>query len=147
MTLQELTKAVHDLKMAKYPHAAKIPNYFPTIPFVANSANSLTRCIEAYIRVTGGYADRINNTGIYDSKTGKWRKSGTRKGIADIMATKKVQYDDRIFAVPVAIEVKWGKDRLSEDQLKIKAEYEAAGGVYLVARTWEQFVEDYNNIK
>ena len=147
MTLSELTQAVHDLKMAKYPHAAKIPHYFPTIPFVANSANSLTRCIEAYIRVTGGYADRINNTGIYDPKTGKWRKSGTRKGIADIMATKKVQYDDRIFAVPVAIEVKWGKDRLSEDQLKIKAEYEAAGGVYLVARTWEQFIQDYNNIK
>jgi len=94
MTLSELTQAVHDLKMAKYPHAAKIPHYFPTIPFVANSANSLTRCIEAYIRVTGGYADRINNTGIYDSKTGKWRKSGTRKGIADIMATKKVQYDE-----------------------------------------------------
>ena len=68
MTLQELTQAVHDLKMAKYPHAAKIPHYFPTIPFVANSANSLTRCIEAYIRVTGGYADRINNTGIYDPK-------------------------------------------------------------------------------
>ena len=147
MTLQELTQAVHEMTMAKYPHAAKIPHYFPTIPFVANSANSLTRCIEAYIRVTGGYADRINNTGIYDPKTQKWRKSGTRKGIADIMATKKVQYDDRIFAVPVAIEVKWGKDRLSEDQLKIKAEYEAAGGVYLVARTWEQFIQDYNNIK
>lgn len=147
MTLKELSEQVHAAMLAKYPYSAKIGHYFPAPIFIATSANSLTRCIEAYIRLTGGYADRINNTGIYDTKTGKYRKSGTRKGIADIMATKKIQYDDRIFAVPVAIEVKWGKDKLSEDQLKIKQEYEASGGVYLVARTWEQFIEDWSKIK
>lgn len=63
------------------------------------------------------------------------------------MATKKVEYDDRIYGIAVAIEVKWGKDKMSSDQLKIKAEIERTGGVYIIARTWEQFVEDWNNIK
>jgi hypothetical protein len=36
---------------------------------------------------------------------------------------------------------------MSADQLKIKAEIERTGGVYIIAQTWEQFITDWNNIK
>jgi hypothetical protein len=147
MTLQELTQAVWQEKLSRYPYSAARSEAFLPLPFTARDANSLTRSIEAFIRITGHYCDRINNVGIYDKRTGKYRSGGTRKGIADIMATKKVEYDDRIYGIAVAIEVKWGKDRMSPDQLKIKAEIERTGGVYIIARTWEQFIQEWNQIK
>lgn len=147
MTLRELTQAVWEEKLSRYPYSALRREAFLPLPFIASSANSLTRSIEAFIRITGHYCDRINNVGIYDKRTGKYRSGGTRKGISDIMATKKVEYDDRIYGISVAIEVKWGKDKMSHDQMKIKAEIESTGGVYIIARTWEQFIQEWNQIK
>ena len=110
----------------------------PVKKFKDTTANELTKAITAYIRLTGNYAERINNTGIFDSKTGKWRKGGTRRGIADIMASKVVQHNGRSFSIMVAIEVKVGKDVMSEYQKKIQDEVTKSGGVYIIAKTWDQ---------
>ena len=146
MTLEQLTQLANMQKIAKHP---TVPLHaLPSVKkFSESSANELTRSIEAFIRMTGGYADRINNTGIYDPRTGRWRKGGTRKGIADIMASKPVTHEGRTFAVNVAIEVKVGKDRMSEHQQKIREEVERAGGVYMIARNWDTFIEQWNQIK
>lgn len=111
-----------------------------------SDANGLTKAIVAFIRLTGDYADRINNTGIYDVKAGKFRKSNTRKGIADIMASKRITHEGRTFAVTVAIEVKVGKDRLSEHQERMRDEIQKKGGVYIVARDWEGFIRDWEAV-
>jgi hypothetical protein len=108
------------------------------------TANQLTTAIVDFIRLTGGYADRINNTGIM--RNGKWTRSGTRKGIADIMAGKPIQVGDRTISATVAIEVKIGKDRQSEDQKKIQAEVEKSGGFYIIARNWYQFYYEWSQI-
>ena len=146
MTLQQLTEAIHEAKFKDMPNCEARKDLFPTRPFTEKGANELTRSIEAFIRYTGNYADRINNTGIYDPKTKKFRKSNTRRGIADIMASKKIEHQGRTFAVTVAIEIKYGNDKLSEFQLRMKDDIEKAGGVYLIARTWSQFVTDWNKI-
>jgi hypothetical protein len=146
MTLQELTEAIHEAKFKDHPHCATRKELFPTRPFTEKGANELTRSIEAFIRYTGNYADRINNTGIYDPKLKKFRKSNTRRGIADIMASKRVEHQGKFFAINVAIEIKYGNDKLSEFQLRMKDDIEKAGGVYLVARTWNQFINDWNQI-
>ena len=146
MTLLQLTEAIHQQKFKDHPHCETRKELFPTRPFTEKGANELTRSIEAFIRYTGNYADRINNTGIYDAKLKKFRKSNTRRGIADVMATKKIEHQGRYFAITVAIEIKYGNDKLSEYQLRIKDDIERAGGVYLVARTWEQFINDWNKI-
>ena len=146
MTLQQLTEAIHEAKFKDMPHCEARKDLFPTRPFTEKGANELTRSIEAFIRYTGNYADRINNTGIYDTKLKKFRKSNTRRGIADIMASKKIEHQGRTFAVTVAIEIKYGNDKLSEFQERMKADIEGAGGVYLVARTWAQFITDWNKI-
>ena len=146
MTLQQLTEAIHEAKFKDMPNCEARKDLFPTRPFTEKGANELTRSIEAFIRYTGNYADRINNTGIYDTKLKKFRKSNTRRGIADIMASKKIEHQGRTFAVTVAIEIKYGNDKLSEFQERMKADIEGAGGVYLVARTWSQFITDWNKI-
>ncbi len=63
MTLQELTEAIHQAKFKDMPHCETRKELFPTKPFTEKGANELTRAIEAFIRYTGNYADRINNTG------------------------------------------------------------------------------------
>ena len=146
MTLLQLTEAIHQQKFKDHPHCETRKELFPTRPFTEKGANELTRSIEAFIRYTGNYADRINNTGIYDPKTKKFRRSNTRRGIADVMATKRIEHQGRYFAITVAIEIKYGNDKLSEYQLRIKDDIERAGGVYLVARTWDQFINDWNKI-
>jgi hypothetical protein len=146
MTLLQLTQAIHEAKFKDSPNCETRKELFPTKLFSEKGANELTKSIEAYIRYHGNYADRINNTGIYDTKLKKFRKSNTRKGIADIMATKKIEHQGKFFAVTVAIEIKYGTDKLSEYQLRIKDDIERAGGVYIVARTWDQFIIDWNKI-
>lgn len=121
--------------------------FIPPAKFKVSDANGLTKAIVAFIRLTGDYADRINNTGIYDVKAGKFRKSNTRKGIADIMASKRITHEGRTFAVTVAIEVKVGKDRLSEHQERMRDEIQKKGGVYIVARDWEGFIRDWEAVK
>ena len=145
MTLSELTKLAMMHKIAKHP---MIPLHAlpPVRPFSDKKSNELTRAIVEFIRLTGHYADRINNTGIYDSKTGRWRKGGTRKGISDIIANKMIEHDGRKFSIMVAIEVKVGRDKMSDYQLKVQAEVQNSGGVYIIAKTWEQFFEEWQKI-
>lgn len=145
LTLEQLTQLANMTKINKHP---LVPLHaLPSVKkFKDSSANDLTRSIEAFIRLTGNYADRINNTGIYDPRTKRFRKGGTRKGIADIIASKMVEHGGRKFAVNVAIEVKVGRDKLSEHQIRIKQDIEQAGGYYIVARDWPTFIEQWDAI-
>ena len=45
------------------------------------------------------------------------------------------------------IEVKFGSDRQSEHQKEYQKAIEAAGGVYLIARTFEQIKGEIDNLK
>jgi len=145
MTIKELEQLAFQQKCVKY--CAVPVKYIPPVKFKVSKANDLTKTILAFIRLTGNYADRINNTGIFDPKTGKFRKSNTRKGIADIMASKRIEHEGRTFAVQVAIEIKVGNDRLSEHQERMRDEIQQKGGVYIVARDWDGFIKDWEAIK
>jgi len=147
MTLKELSKLYIN---TKYSESSMPAHAMPKQTYSDKTANGLTRAICDFIRLEGGYADRINNMGVYvKPKTidrgheilierGKYIKSGTRRGIADIMASK----DGRM----VAIEVKIGKDRMSEHQRKIEQEVNESGGIYLIARSWSQFFDEWERI-
>lgn len=104
-----------------------------------DTANALTRCIVDYIRFNGGSAFRINSQGQYDPGLKRWRHSGQRKGLPDIQATINGQ--------SVHIEVKIGRDRLSEYQVQVKNEIEASGGLYFVAKDFTTFKTWLDEIK
>lgn len=112
---------------------------YPTIPveclakrtFRDDSANGLTKCIIAYLTLNKAFCSRINNTGVYDTKLQQYRPSTSRKGLADIFATANGR--------SLMIEVKYGKDRQSEDQKKIETDQTESGGLYYVARDFASF--------
>ena len=136
-------------------HRIKYPTFderLRTVPNMTdNSANGLTKCIITFLKCEGHQAERINTMGTYrkGSKTinfwtgkvtetggGYTPTTGTR-GSADISAT--------IHGRSVKIEVKYGKDRMSEYQKAYQADIERAGGVYVVARTFDDFLEWYDS--
>jgi hypothetical protein len=62
--------------------------------------------------------------------------TGTR-GSADISSI--------VYGKSVKIEIKYGKDRQSESQKQYQASVEAAGGVYLIVRTFDDFLVWWDN--
>ena len=115
--------------------------YFVKKKWDDKTANGLTKAITSCIQFNGYQAERINTIGVAreNKRTdGKvigvtWTKGTTTAGSADISAT--------IRGRSVKIEVKVGKDRQSDAQKRYQESIERAGGVYLIARDFDSFVE------
>lgn len=130
--------------MDKYPsvpeHAIAMSKWSDT------SANALTKCVTAFIQMSGYQAERINTMGVYRepakvkdvdgiSRTvgkGKWTKSTSTSGSADISATIKGR--------SVKIEIKYGRDVQSEAQRKYQESIEKAGGTYIIVKNFDDFI-------
>lgn len=104
-------------------------------------ANGLTRCIIDYLTYLGGNFTRVNVMGTprrgADGSL-KFTPSTTKKGTADILGCFRGRY--------IAIEVKIGADRQSDDQKREQADVERAGGVYIVAKTFTGFLESFSEL-
>lgn len=142
---------IKQLEMSLFEEAARFhPNfpksYIPKPKREDTTANGLTRCIIDFITLHGGQAERISITGKANEIRNncgrvvgvKWTKSHMTIGTADISAT--------IGGRSVKIEVKIGTDRQSEAQKKYQQQIEQAGGLYYVARNFEDFVKWYNSL-
>jgi hypothetical protein len=129
--LTELTRIALEDTQQRHPN---LPAYaLPRPRYSDKDANGLTRCIIDYVRLSGGYATRINTMGLFDPHTGKWRKSGSTKGTADIHAC--------LLGKHLSIEVKAGRDRMSEHQESTRHKVEQSGGLYFEARSFQSFYE------
>lgn len=146
---QRLIQAAKEYAAERWPsvpdHARAVPSY------TDNSANSLTRCVIDWITLNGYQAERISNTGRYvDNRkkvtdvlgntreigSGKWIKGQGTAGTADISAT--------IRGRSVKIEIKYGKDRQSEAQKKYQESIERAGGIYIIVKDFDSFLDWYD---
>ena len=130
------------------------------------TANSLTGAIVDYIRMQHCHAERVNNySRTVKDKYGNDRyiPSAGFKGTADIHACKIFQViltarktdistafgigeGWKKYGLFVAIEVKIGRDKLSEAQEYYRECVTKAGGVYMVVHTWDEFIEKWNEI-
>lgn len=146
----QLLKALEldDLRL-KYPSIDE--RYIPYTKWSDNSANALTKCVIAYITFRGGQAERISSQGQYREGAkiqvgtgelahqrqlpGKWTPGQSTKGTADISST--------IRGRSVKIEIKYGKDVQSQVQKEYQASVERAGGVYIIVRSFDEFVVWY----
>lgn len=147
---------VEDMKQKPFEDAFE--SYFGKVltRYNPNSTNGLTKCIEDYINLLGGLAERTGNQGTakvnkvklasgYDKIVSvDYIPSQGRKGTADIHGSFKPK--GMRFGVALAIEVKYGKDRMSEAQKKYKKDFEDAGGVYIIAKNFEDFFIEFNEI-
>ena len=130
---------------------AKYPNqkYLPLSEWNDNSANALTKCITAFLNYSGWQAERINTMGVYRQGAkiqvgenmrqlkGKYTPSTSTKGSADISAIIKGR--------SVKIEVKFGNDKQSDAQKQYQLAVESAGGIYYIARDFDNFLLFYDN--
>lgn len=114
----------------KFPN---IPDYARPVPkYKDSTTNDLTQAILKYITLIGGYAVRIQVQGQWNESIQKWTKSNTRKGTADIHACINGKH--------YSIEIKTGKDKMSDDQIKTKNDVIKAGGIYLIASKLDDLI-------
>ena len=99
-----------------------------------SEASTLTNKIINHIYSSGGYAFRASSTGIYDSKMGGYR-TAPKKGVSDILAVFKGKF--------IAIEIKIGKDHLSEEQIGFIKNILHVGGIAFIAKDFEDFLSQW----
>ena len=132
---------------------AHLKEKYPSMPEFAlaktkwsdSSANALTKAVTSFINLSGYQAERINTTGMWRQGAklnvgegtrqmpGKWTKGTGTKGSADISAT--------INGRSVKIEIKYGKDRQSDDQIRYQEMIEKAGGIYIIVKNFDDFIQ------
>jgi hypothetical protein len=146
--LQVLKKLYLQNNRRKYP---SLPEGARVIPaYRDKDANGLTKCIVDFLHFKGHQAERIAVTGRYMISSrivtdiigrrrrigsDRWIKSSMQPGAADISAV--------INGKAIKIEVKIGRDQQSQPQKYYQHAVEQAGGVYFIARNFEQFFDWY----
>lgn len=145
MTIKQLSSAL----MEKRYKNSTVPEYArPVVRLSDKSANELTKTIVAYFEYKGIQAWRQSSEGRYlkgkeytDWSGRKKEEKGMfiprahgAKGSADITATLPP------LGRRLEIEVKFGKDRQSDVQKEFQRKVESMGGLYMIVRTWEEFV-------
>ena len=99
----------------------------------SETANNLTRRIVAHVRANGGFATRLNSTGTYRADLKKFVSSQQVSGMPDVLACINGQF--------LGIEVKAGKDRLSDAQKQTHTALTDAGATIYVARDFDEFTQ------
>ena len=148
---------VHDLYLQesreKYPN---LPDHARVVNIPTDgSANGLTKLVIKWIELHGGQAERINTMGRMIDKRKVVTDVLGRKGMIGSMSyipTTGTKGSADVSAVvqgrSYKIEIKYGKDRQSDAQKAYEQSITSAGGVYLIVRTMDEFIEWWDqNIK
>ena len=132
-TKPDSVKVLEDLENKNMRSKAQNFPYPVKAHYEDKTANGLTKCVIAWIRLHGGQAERINTMGrpVETSDGVRWLRSTSTIGSADISAT--------ISGRSVKIEIKIGTDRQSEAQKKYQQDIENAGGIYLIIKCFDDF--------
>lgn len=143
--VKQLERLADEAARAKHPNMR--PEHLAPRKYRDDTANGLTKCVIDFIRLMGGQAERINTVGRYIDKSkrfqdvtgrvrtigsGQWIPTSGQRGSADISAT--------IGGRAVKVEIKM-KDKQSAAQKEYQRQIEAAGGVYLIVKTFAEFKE------
>lgn len=118
-------------------HPSVDPKYIARRAMRDDTANRLTACVVAYAKLNGCFASRLNNTGIY--RNGKYTRSTSRRGLPDILITGKGGQS-------IFVEVKAGRDRMSQHQERVRDDQQQAGGKYYTARDFSSFKQWFDSL-
>lgn len=101
--------------------------------------NQTTQAIIRYLNYNGFVVWRNNNGAVYDVKRKVFRKNQTSlKGVFDIIGFR--QSDGK----HIEIEVKTGKDKMSEEQLWHLTKLKASNCICLVVKDYDDFEQQFN---
>ena len=104
-----------------------------------SKASELTNEILNYLYQNRVFAWRQSSTGIYDPRKGHFRTS-PKKGVSDILAV--LPPDGKL----LAIEVKIGKDKMSEEQVGFHKNIILMGGEIFIAKDFGSFKNWFENL-
>ncbi len=145
--LQELYREDAHVKFPSMPR-----DYIAIPKYTDGSTNGLTRCVKDFLNFSGHQAERINTTGrILNTKqkftdvVGFGREIGSMKYIPGTGTKGSADLSCTIRGRSVKIEIKFGKDTQSDDQKEYQESIEKAGGVYIIVRTFDEFIQWYDN--
>lgn len=150
MTWKDLYSAAHRrYQGVNYPSSTKDFGWLSTSYPQVTKANGLTRAIINHLTWSGHYANRVSSAGrlapgLEKQASGavltvkKFIPSTTKRGTADIHAIINGKH--------ISIEVKIGRDHMSDHQVKEQQRIERAGGIYLVVKTIEGWFEEYEKL-
>ena len=104
---------------------------------MSSPANDLTNQVINHIYLAGGFSYRSSSVGVFDTKRMHFR-AAAKKGVADVIGCFKGRF--------IAVEIKIGTDRLSDEQDGFLKNIQHAGGVAIVAKDFEQFKEEWKRV-
>jgi len=145
--LRELALADSRLKHPDYPEQWRC-----TRTYNDRTSNGLQLCISDFLKFRGHQCERVAVMGRYidNSKvvrdclgrsmrigSGKWIPGSMQKGSADLSCI--------IFGKSVKVEIKI-KDSQSVFQKQYQEQVEAAGGIYIICHSLEEFITFYNKL-
>lgn len=106
------------------------------------TTSETTRAIVYYLNKSGCVAWRQNNAGIWDEKRKRYIQNPlSKKGVSDIMGYRKSD------GKAIYVEVKTGKDKLSQHQKDFLLQAHKNNCIVIVAKTFEDFEKKWLRIK
>ena len=135
----------------RYPsfpeHAIPIPKYSDT------TANGLTKCVIDFLNYSGHQAERISSSGRVIDKSkvvtdvlGRQRTIGSMQYIKGTSTNGTADISSIINGKSVKIEIKIGADRQSKAQKDYQTATEKAGGIYLITKSFDEFMIQYTGL-
>ena len=128
-------------------------------PFQLTKTNDIERAICKWFALHGYNAERVKtqgrkigtDTAYFNQITGKVQIVEKAKyippsgmlGSADISATCKDK-QGAVMSLRIEVKNRYTNDRVRPDQDEYKKKHEAAGGTYVIIRTFSEFVDWYN---
>lgn len=106
--------------------------------FKDNKANDLQKLIVKFFEFHGGFATRINSTGIYRADLKKFVRNTQKKGLGDV----QIVYNGKT----IYLEVKIGKDKPSDVQLTRQEQIRKAGGIYEFVHNFDEVLMIFNSL-
>jgi len=121
------------------------PQYVVGTKYTEKNANDIEKAIERFARIVGFHAERTKTQGrlmgatYKDTPNGrltvskeKFVTSTSRKGSSDMKLLIKGSL--------ITAEIKFGKDTQKADQKKYQQDIERNGGIYVIFKTFEDFL-------
>ena len=135
----------------RYPsfpdHAIPIPKYSDS------TANGLTKCVIDFLNYSGHQAERISSMGRMLDKSkvvidvlGRQRTIGSMQYIKGTSTNGTADISSIINGKSVKIEIKIGADRQSKAQKDYQIATEKAGGIYLITKSFDEFMAQYTGL-
>jgi len=154
------SKLYYESKIAKYPSFKGKEHLLPPPKLKETCTKDLESLIINFLKLNKHDAWKQETTGkIIDKReenidfSGNKRiigsiirvKSSERVGRGDIGAKIMININGIIIPVAVELEIKWQKDYQRESQIKYQKNLEEIGGLYFIIKTFDQFIEWYDN--